>query len=446
MASNKVLLRAPQSPERLASSNMTGRYLVTYRKGASDHITTKLQEIGISAARPIPLGESTVKALPDSSQINLQRLGVALVDPTPEQEDAFHNMGATEDSILAIEPERICRAVNPYPGSDYIWGWRDAIDSLTSRLLSDKKFPRSAEGVSAATQGITWGLTAIGANNTQLSGTNVKLAILDTGFDLSHPDFAQRTIVTKNFVGDQQPFHDGVGHGTHCAGTAVGPLMSQGGVRFGVSSNCILYVGRVLDDTGHGGDFNIIQGIHWAINEQCDVISLSLGAPWTPGDPSFSQAYETAAQDALAAGCLLVVAAGNDASNPQYLGAVGTPGNSPSVLTVAAVDETMATAPFSNRVRPQAPGVKGPDIAGPGVGVYSSWLVKAGSYKVESGTSMATPHVAGIAAMLAEANPGVRGLALKNLVLANCKAFPNGATRVGEIGRGLVQAPSGSPA
>jgi subtilisin len=444
MALDKILVRAPQSPERLAARNMTGRYLVTYRTGAGDHVAMKLQEIGIAAAPPVPAGQSVAKALPDSSQINLQQLGIALVDPMPAQEDSFHNIGATEDSILAIEPERVNRAVNQDLGSDYISGWRDAIESLTSKLLNNERFPRTTESLTAATQGMTWGLTAIGASNTKLSGTNIRLAILDTGFDSSHPDFAHRTIVTKNYVGDQQPFHDGVGHGTHCAGTAVGPLTSQGGVRFGVSANCVLYVGRVLDDTGHGGDFNILQGINWAIAEHCDIISLSLGAPWFPGDPTYIQAYETAAQNALRAGCLLVIAAGNEADKPLYVGAVGTPGNSPSMLTVAAVDENLATASFSNRVRPQAPGVKGPDIAAPGVEVYSSWLVKAGTYKKDSGTSMATPHVAGIAAMLAEANPAVRGQALKDLVLANCKALPNGAMRVGEIGRGLVQAPIGS--
>src|SRR5262249_22510556 len=174
-----------------------------------------------------------------------------------------------------------------------------------------------------------------------------------------------------------------------------------------------------------------------------DIVSLSLGAPWQPGDPAFSPAYESAAQRALAAGCLLVVAAGNEADNPQFIGAVGTPGNSPSVLTVAAVDSNLDTAPFSNRLQPEAPGVKGPDLAGPGVDVYSSWPVRSGRYNTISGTSMATPHVAGIAALFAQANPRVRGQALKDLILNNCMALSNGAARKGEIGRGLVQAPTG---
>jgi subtilisin family serine protease len=198
----------------------------------------------------------------------------------------------------------------------------------------------------------------------------------------------------------------------------------------------------VLDDTGHGGDFNILEGIEWAIEQGCHIISLSLEAPWSPGDPPYSAAYEQAAQRALAAGCLLVVAAGNDADDPQYVGAVGTPGNSPSVLTVAAVDRNSATASFSNRLRPEASGVKGPDLAGPGVDVYSSWPVSTGRYNTISGTSMAAPHVAGIAALFAEGSPRIRGQALKDMILNHCLALPNGTARKGEIGRGLVQAPS----
>ena len=111
------------------------------------------------------------------------------------------------------------------------------------------------------------------------------------------------------------------------------------------------------------------------------------------------------------------------------------------MLTVAAIDEEMATAPFSNRVRPSAPGVKGPDIAGPGVDVYSSWLVADGLFNTISGTSMATPHVAGIAALYAQADPSARGAALKSLILNQAKALSNAVARKGEIGRGLTQAP-----
>jgi hypothetical protein len=95
-------------------------------------------------------------------------------------------------------------------------------------------------------------------------------------------------------------------------------------------------------------------------------------------------------------------------------------------------------------VQPDAPGLKGPDLAAPGVDVFSSWLVSGGRYNTISGTSMATPHVAGIAALFAQANPDIRGQALKDMILNHCMALPNGAARKGEIGRGLVQAPLNS--
>ena len=179
-----------------------------------------------------------------------------------------------------------------------------------------------------------------------------------------------------------------------------------------------------------------LAGIDWAVSQGCEIISLSLGAPWRPGDPPYSVAYERAARRALAAGSLLVVAAGNDAADFRFVGAVGTPGNTPSVLTVAAVDRELATASFSNRARSQASGVKAPDLAAPGVDIYSSWPVAMGNYKTISGTSMATSHAAGIAALYAQTNPEARGLNLKTLLLQNCSPLPQDR---GEVGAGLVR-------
>lgn len=443
MPNPKVLLRAPAEPERRAAAFMTGRYLMTIHPDAHDEISAKLDETGIKQALPIPHA-AAAKPLPDGMFIPLKGIGVSLVDPTEAQEDKLHGLAAREDGVLALEPERIARAVGGTP--DYVRGWRDAVDAMSGKLLEQTAPPAVAMAAAEVAATATWGLIATNVLNSSLSGQGIRIAILDTGLDLSHPDFAGRQIETKNFVGDNTPFHDGMGHGTHCTGTAAGPLHPTQGVRYGIAYEAQIFSGRVLDDSGHGGDFNVLQGISWAIEQKCDIISLSLVEPWMPTDPPFNSAYEAAAQQALQAGCLLVVAAGNEADNPIYTGAVGIPGNSPSVLTVAAVDQTMATASFSDRVEPAAPAVKGPDLAGPGVDVYSSWLVSAGRYNTISGTSMATPHVAGIAALFAQANPGTRGQALKDMVIRNCLALANGAARQGEIGRGLVQALGNAPA
>jgi subtilisin family serine protease len=438
MPLTKVLIRAPQDRERRAAARMTGRYLLTIQQGAQEDVTAKLAETGLRAATPVQHAAASAHPLPRGEHLMLSHLGIAVIDAAPDQENALHTMAAQHDAVMALEPERIVRAVGQECVLEYVRGWRDAVDALRFLLDAPLAVPAPAPEPAGDT---TWGLAATKAASSRFSGNGIRVAVLDTGVDLTHPDFAGRQIVTTNFVGDNVPFHDGVGHGTHCTGTVAGPLHPVTGPRYGIAYNAKIFVGRVLDDTGRGGDFNVIQGIDWVIAQGCDIVSLSLETPWLPGDPPYSQAYEAAAKRAMAAGCLIVVSAGNDAHDPQLVGAVGTPGNSPSALTVAAVDRTLATAPFSNRVQTAAPGVKGPDLAGPGVDVYSSWPVAGGQYNTISGTSMAAPHVAGIAALFAEANGGARGQALKDFLIDKCMALSDDWTRQGEIGRGLVQAP-----
>jgi subtilisin family serine protease len=436
----KVILRVPPERERRAAQRLSGRYVLTFAKGAHDAALQQLEASGGTAAKPLAADAQSARALDKGHYILLPNLAVAVVDPIDAaHEDRIHATAAREDWVIALEPERIVSAVTTEPLGTYLQGWQDAIAALSAKLA-----PRShATAEALENPSVTWGLLATRVTGDLATGSGIKIAILDSGLDLSHPDFANRQIITRNFVGDGTPFHDGLGHGTHCTGTAAGPSAPGRGPRYGIASAAQILAGRVLDDNGRGGDANILQGMEWALDQGCDIISMSLGAPWVPGDPPYSTAYETAIQQALSSGCLVVVAAGNEADDPRYVGAVGTPGNSPSALTVAAVDENLATASFSDRATPDAPGVKGPDLAGPGVSVYSAWPVAKGSYNTISGTSMATPHVAGIAALLAETNPGTRGQALKTLVLGTCKALTNEASRQGEIGRGLVQTASG---
>jgi subtilisin family serine protease len=310
----KVLIRAPQDRERRAAMRMTGRYLMTIKKDAHQDVAAKLTAAGFSAAHPLPPGARSASALPSGGYMTLPNVGIAVVDPTADQHDPLHALAASEDAVVAIEPERIVRAVAPKDLDDYVRGWRDAVNALAGKLIEESPHAPALPGASAAEPLATWGLMATKVVNSRFTGANIKVAVLDTGFDVTHPDFAGRQITTKNFVGDNQPFHDGFGHGTHCIGTAAGPLHAATGPRYGVAYQSIIFAGRVLDDTGQGGDFNILQGIDWAIEQHCDIVSLSLEAPWFPGDPPFSQAYENAAQSALAAGCLLVVAAGNEAN------------------------------------------------------------------------------------------------------------------------------------
>ena len=195
-----------------------------------------------------------------------------------------------------------------------------------------------------------------------------------------------------------------------------------------------IYAGKVLSNAGSGSDTGILAGIEWAIRNKCAVVSMSLGAPAAPGQP-FSQVYEAVALRAQAKGTLIVAAAGNDSSRPGSTRPVSHPANCPSIMAVAALDSSMAVAFFSNRgINPDGGQV---DIAGPGVNVFSSWPIPT-RYRRLQGTSMATPHVAGIAALYAEADPAARGAALWRALVGGARRLPIAAT---DVGAGLVQAP-----
>jgi subtilisin family serine protease len=191
----------------------------------------------------------------------------------------------------------------------------------------------------------------------------------------------------------------------------------------------------VLNNQGMGTDTNILAGIDWAIRNECAVVSMSLGAP---PEETFSLVFEQVAKRALAAGTLIIAAAGNDSRRPGLIAPVGHPANCPSILAVGALDKTLLVAFFSNGgLNPDGGQV---DIAAPGVDVLSSWP-RPRLYNRISGTSMATPHVAGIAALLAEANPDVRGGGLAALLTQYARRLMSSAR---DVGAGIVQAPQPS--
>ncbi len=361
--------------------------------------------------------------------VYFDRLGVALVnvDPRDAARTARIRAAAAENAarILAVEPERY---VHAYGTPRKAAPRRAAPGPRARRGSAGASAPRGSEADS------TWGLQATGVTASAHSGKGVRVAVLDTGFDLTHPDFPSRSVTAVSFVKGYRA-QDGHGHGTHCIGTACGPKSPYHPPRYGVAFESAILAGKVLDDNGGGADGGILAGINWAIAQGARVVSMSLGAEVTVKDP-FSEVFEAVGQRALAAGTLVVAAAGNESDRSGgWYAPVGHPANCPSILAVGALDAKMQLGNFSNRgLNPLGGQV---DLAGPGVDVLSAFPMPIRDRRL-SGTSMATPHVAGIAALWAEAHPKATATELWTLLTQHARRLPLLST---DVGAGLVMAP-----
>jgi subtilisin family serine protease len=322
------------------------------------------------------------------------RLDAALVYGDADQTRALQRFA--EAYGLLVEPERLTRSAAA----------RGPLSASARRPLRD-------------TRSSTWGLQASGVLDSSYSGRGVRLAILDTGLDLQHPDFSHRAVRSRSFVAGL-PVHDRNGHGTCCAGIAVGPERPRRAARYGVAPEAELYVAKVLDDDANGTDGNVLAGIDWAVRSGCAVISISLGTPASEG-VGYSRVFERIAARALAAGSLLVAPAGNASQRPDTVAPVEHPANCPSVLGVGALNQSLALASFSNGGPDAVAG--GMDVAAPGTAVLSA-APRPTLYQVASGTSIAAPFVAGVAALIAEASPHARGATLRTLLLKTARPLP----------------------
>jgi subtilisin family serine protease len=307
--------------------------------------------------------------------------------------------------VLSVSPELVHHVLAADVGN-YARGYRDGVADLTGRLLAPDA-PASGAGPATRFQDTaqaTWGIQAVRADSSAFSGRGIRVAVLDTGFDLDHPDFAGRAVTARSFVAGEDA-QDGHGHGTHCIGTACGPRTPPDGPRYGVAPEAEIFAGKVLGNEGSGSDAGILAGINWAVTSGCPVISMSLGADVMAAHPP----YSAAGRRALQRGSVIIAAAGNNADRRAGdLGFVGAPANSVEIMAVGALDQALEMAYFSARSLPERGGQV--DLAAPGWEVLSAWPMPA-RYNSISGTSMATPHVAGLAALWAEAT-GRRGLEL----------------------------------
>lgn len=321
---------------------------------------------------------------------------------------------------------------------------RSSVASLGGKILREFKFinvvqvelpkiavekMRNARGiefiepdaeVQAYAQTVPWGIEHVKAPDVHsegFKGSGIKVAVLDTGILTSHADLQVAGGYDTTGTGS---YNDDNGHGTHVAGT-IAALDNTIGV-LGAAPSAQLYAVKVLNSAGSGSYSNIIAGIEWAINNDIDVINMSLGGS------SGSTALEQACNSAYNAGILLVAAAGNEGTSSGTTECIGYPAKYSSVMAVGSITSSNVRSSFSSTGSTL-------EIMAPGSNIYSTTY--NGSYGTMSGTSMACPHVAGVAALVWSAKPSLTNVQLRNALDLTANDMWNDAWR---YGNGLVDA------
>ncbi|MEU8012520.1 S8 family serine peptidase [Micromonospora parva] len=282
------------------------------------------------------------------------------------------------------------------------------------------------------------------------TGAGVSVAVLDTGVDATHPDLAGKVAEARNFT-EATDARDTVGHGTHVASTIAGSGAASGGRYRGVAPDATLLDGKVCEDAGCT-DSAILAGMQWAaVEKKAAVVNMSLSGWDTPEVDPLEEAVQTLTAQT---GTLFVLAAGNDGSD----GSVGSPASADAGLAVGAVDRNDELADFSSRGPRVGDDALKPDITAPGVDIVAARSANGfigdpvdDRYVTISGTSMATPHVAGSAALLAQQHPGWRADRIKATLMAAAKphpeqtAYQQGAGRV-DVAHAITQQVTTDPA
>lgn len=346
----------------LLEDGETVQKIVACKQGVSTDTCRKLaQSVGCEVVRELPSINAIVVKIPsfraDGAEIKLMRtFQVDLVE--------------TDKVVNWLKAVTVAP---PVPAAQFAWG--DATKEILKRMAGLKPAvtpdPEQPWGIRRVNAEASWT-----APRGQGQGTAV--AIIDTGISRSHPDLAGLVIGGFNALDPKKPdaWDDDQGHGSHVAGTIAGKRDGKGVV--GVAPMAKLYAVKVLDAEGNGGFSSVIAGIEWAAKKGIKVANMSLGAD------EGSEALKRAVTAANKSGLLIVAAAGNSG------GPVGFPASYPETLAIAASDSKDAVADFSSRGTEV-------DFIAPGVDVKS--VKMEGGWVELSGTSMATPHVAGLAAL-----------------------------------------------
>ncbi len=388
----------PSSGRRFADD----RVLVTFRpEFAARSVGPTLKAYGVRSIASVPRAGFHVVSVPKGMS------AAELVSALNRNPDVA---GARPDPIVRL-------AVRP---NDKYFGDQYAL-SNSGQVLDD--LPDQPQGRAGAD------INATGAWDQTKGDPGIIIAVLDTGVELSHPDIQNKLVSPgRDFVGGGSDANDDVWHGTHVAGIAAAETDNELGIA-GVAWNCDILPGKIIDASGEGDYGALILAIYWAVDQGAGVINLSLGGDQPDDDllAALRYAYEH--------NVVIAAAAGNEAGPVLYPAAYDQ-----YCLAVAATDYNDARAAFSNT----GPEV---DVAAPGVDVlslYPTWDTPAGfaPYVYANGTSMATPHVAGLAALLKSLKPWLTAGEVMNIIRysaddVNAVAFPG---RDDELGYGRINA------
>lgn len=254
------------------------------------------------------------------------------------------------------------------------------INALDELSMAKPKPPQPLEE-------ITWGIVRIYAELAweKTTGSPIKVAILDTGIDLDHPDLEGNIKGNVNLIKPNKSGDDDKGHGTHVAGI-VAALDNDIGV-IGIGPDISLYAVKVLDKKGRGWLSDLIDGLNWCINNEMQVINMSFGSLRD------NESFHEAIIETYEAGITQIASAGN---NGEYGGAIEYPAKYPETIAVSAMDQYENFASFSS-FGPEI------DLIAPGVDIKSAY--KRDAYETLSGTSMSAPHVAGVVALMLTTRP-----------------------------------------
>ena len=316
----------------------------------------------------------------------------------------------------AAPAAQVMNAVVPMPGVRIQTVYVAAINGFAAKLSPEALAQLAADPNVAyieqdqwmrtdATQtGATWGIDRVDQRNLPLSGTytyantgaGVTAYIIDTGINTTHNEFGGRASVGYDAIGDGRNGIDCNGHGTHVSGTV-------GGTTYGIAKSVTLKAVRVLDCSGSGSNSGVIAGVDWvtANHSGASVANMSLGG-------GASTALDNAVTNSINSGVSYAIAAGNSNKNACNY----SPARTPSAMTVGATTSTDARASYSNYGACL-------DLFGPGSSITSSWIGSNSATNTISGTSMATPHVAGVAALYLQSNPTASAATVRNALVAN---------------------------